>query len=647
MSNKEKKRSFDVISGHYRSEDGRLDDLDFFKKSSSDELSFEKLLLLNMSEVDGHDLKMVLTESQPTIVVDVRYSPKFDENLLGREQFFSLLKQWNAIYLDTVGILQVEGEDIDLNDVNRKFEKIIGWIEQNPRTIPGRMVVLCDKRSFSPELADAAQNMRHPERKTWSIESYPKQTMRRHLNAPHEVVGGGNQSTETAGDQRKLVFISHANPNDNDFATWLSTKLRAAGYETWVDFENLRAGATFWDEIEHTIRNKCAKFLFLQSRTSLARANVLNEVDLAVSVERRRAMKDYVIPIRIDDSPFDDTYIALRRKLAVDCNTDWVLGLSDILRRLESDDVPRTFRGNESLFPRWYSGVTSRSLLSDELDVHFSNWYEIAALPRSVYFSRISDQDTGAGVEESVTEHGIRFSFVSPKSNVDNFSELSSERLISDPRSELPEFSRAVGRRVLVKLSRLAWNTSMTRQGMLPYELSGHRTSWYWPADAYVDRRISFRDSLGENRSRILVGKSKKYNMYWHFAIEAVPCFGEWDYFLLRPHVVFTTNGTSPVGNPKVMHRLRRSFCKNWWNSRWRDLTGAYVSTLSSDSVIELGGGRFSFAVDTQPITFVSPVTPNLDSAAVESVSAEEEAEFSDDDIDVQALLDEQANVGE
>ncbi|MDZ7767873.1 MAG: hypothetical protein U5K38_01755 [Woeseiaceae bacterium] len=59
----------------------------------------------------------------------------------------------------------------------------------------------------------------------------------------------------------------------------------------------------------------------------------------------------------------------------------------------------------------------------------------------------------------------------------------------------------------------------------------------------------------------------------------------------------------------------------------------------SCDSVIEIGKGRFSFAVDTQPITFVSPVTPILDSANVERVSFEEEAEFSEDDIDIQSLI--------
>jgi TIR domain len=45
---------------------------------------------------------------------------------------------------------------------------------------------------------------------------------------------------------RAIVFISHANPEDNDFTTWLAARLALAGYEVWSDITKLIGGEVFW-----------------------------------------------------------------------------------------------------------------------------------------------------------------------------------------------------------------------------------------------------------------------------------------------------------------------------------------------------------------------------------------------------------------
>ena len=37
----------------------------------------------------------------------------------------------------------------------------------------------------------------------------------------------------------RIVFISHSNPEDNDFTTWLAARLALAGYEVWSDITKL------------------------------------------------------------------------------------------------------------------------------------------------------------------------------------------------------------------------------------------------------------------------------------------------------------------------------------------------------------------------------------------------------------------------
>jgi hypothetical protein len=43
------------------------------------------------------------------------------------------------------------------------------------------------------------------------------------------------------------VFVSHANPQQNDFARWLSAELANVGYEVWSDVTKLIGGEIFWD----------------------------------------------------------------------------------------------------------------------------------------------------------------------------------------------------------------------------------------------------------------------------------------------------------------------------------------------------------------------------------------------------------------
>lgn len=56
------------------------------------------------------------------------------------------------------------------------------------------------------------------------------------------------------GIERDVVFVSHANPEDDAFATWLAIRLVRTGYRVWCDKTNLLAGENFWNDIEAVIR---------------------------------------------------------------------------------------------------------------------------------------------------------------------------------------------------------------------------------------------------------------------------------------------------------------------------------------------------------------------------------------------------------
>ena len=141
--------------------------------------------------------------------------------------------------------------------------------------------------------------------------------------------------TPTAG----MSFVSHANPEDNEFSRWLSLQLAKLGYPVWCDLTRLLGGEDFWSDIEVAIRDYTAKFLYVLSRHSNQKPGTLQELSVATSAARQRELKDFVIPLRVDDLPYQDINIQLNRLNAIDFSSSWAAGLRKLVEKLELDGV--------------------------------------------------------------------------------------------------------------------------------------------------------------------------------------------------------------------------------------------------------------------------------------------------------------------
>ncbi|MGD0962264.1 MAG: toll/interleukin-1 receptor domain-containing protein [Candidatus Acidiferrales bacterium] len=67
---------------------------------------------------------------------------------------------------------------------------------------------------------------------------------------------------------RNVVFITHANPEDNPFAIWLGARLASAGYEVWADVLSLRGGNDWSKLLENAIRHRACKVLFAANQSA-------------------------------------------------------------------------------------------------------------------------------------------------------------------------------------------------------------------------------------------------------------------------------------------------------------------------------------------------------------------------------------------
>ena len=122
---------------------------------------------------------------------------------------------------------------------------------------------------------------------------------------------------------RNLIFVSHANPEDNVFARWLSLRLASEGYRVWCDLTRLLGGEDFWVDIEAALRDHAIKLVYILSRNSNQKDGPLQELHIGQTVANTENLKDFVIPMRLDDLPFRDMNIQLARLNAIDLSEGW------------------------------------------------------------------------------------------------------------------------------------------------------------------------------------------------------------------------------------------------------------------------------------------------------------------------------------
>jgi len=104
-------------------------------------------------------------------------------------------------------------------------------------------------------------------------------------------------------------------------------QLGNAGYEIWSDVIKLIGGELFWDDIEDAIRNHSAKVVVAVSKSAIGKAGVLDEIAVAIGVERSQKIANFVVPLRLDDIDFNDFRANLTRKNVIDFSGGWTLSV--------------------------------------------------------------------------------------------------------------------------------------------------------------------------------------------------------------------------------------------------------------------------------------------------------------------------------
>jgi hypothetical protein len=139
---------------------------------------------------------------------------------------------------------------------------------------------------------------------------------------------------------RTTVFLTHAAPDDNEFALWLSSKLAIAGYRVWIDRRRLRGGADAWDEIDSVLRNEAIKQIVVFTDNT-GKPGVKKELAIGDAMRRKLSDPRFIIPIRNDDTAYADAPPEFLRAHIINGHPNWHDCLKELFEALEAAGVPK------------------------------------------------------------------------------------------------------------------------------------------------------------------------------------------------------------------------------------------------------------------------------------------------------------------
>lgn len=135
------------------------------------------------------------------------------------------------------------------------------------------------------------------------------------------------------------IFFSYSRADGSDFALKLAIDLKKAGYNVWIDQQDIRAG-TDWDvEVEKALET-CDCLLFIETEKSVSSNNVLDEVYYALGQNKK------VIPLIVRDSK---TPFRLQRIQHIDFEKNYEDGLNQLVSELKANPDDTAFTADDSI----------------------------------------------------------------------------------------------------------------------------------------------------------------------------------------------------------------------------------------------------------------------------------------------------------
>lgn len=454
---------------------------------------------------------------------------------------------------------------------------------------------------------------------------------------------------------RDHLFISHARPEDDEFTLWLALQLAKRGYAVWCDLTKLLGGENFYSDIEKTIRYGTAKFLYVLTRTSNVKLGVRQELVIADNTQRNESLKDFIIPLHLDDLPRSEMNIMVGGLNSIPFDRSWAEGLSQLLLKLERSNTPKhTGFSPDSVAQWWKTHHSADEGVVREQETCFSNLFPIQELPSRIFFHALDSNDRVRSIklvelpypavlyESYLVTFAPREDFnttqIGPVAAIDHSQSYNTLKLL-DGTARCNWIKNKERRDLIYKLLRRSWEFLLKSRGLPLYSLANDASCFYFVKDTVQNDTIKFQGVTDKINSRAVVGyktvrnvKKEETKRFWHFGFQSKPyiesTLSTFAYYV-KPHVLFSDDGKTIWDNDKRLHTARRGQCKQWWNADWRDRIFASMTWLANASgVIEIPmSATFTMCIANRPLEFVSPVRH----VGVDAEPDDEDVQISDE----------------
>lgn len=413
-------------------------------------------------------------------------------------------------------------------------------------------------------------------------------------------------SGDPAVPSRDTIFICHASPDDDDFVRWLGTRLTGHGYKVWADLFQLKGGAPFWSTIEEALRHHACKVIFVVSRRSVEpnRTGVLNELSVADAIKKQIKDDGFIIPVKIDDTPFSDFPIQIHRLNAIDFAKGWGPKLIELLDTLESANTFKAAGDQTAEFEKWRATMVRTATIVEVAEEKvLTNLLPVTSLPATITFFEYEGDNTKiaglmkeTGIPHALfNRHIISFAQMStiqerlpPSLSLKMRAHVSFEDFMNGLTKEMSGPSRDEAQKIGTSLLRQHIERYLQNRGLKKFETSSV-PAFYFPSGLLPKDKVSYTAASGRKTNKNVVGHSKRNQVNWHLAMKVNVVLAPPAVVRFKPYVCFSEDGQTAIADAKTTSAIRRRFCRNWWNGHWRQLQQAFCTFLADgQGVIEI-----------------------------------------------------------
>jgi len=411
---------------------------------------------------------------------------------------------------------------------------------------------------------------------------------------------------------RNTLFISHVTPEDNEFAVWLASRLKALGYSTWVDQKALIGGEKVWQEIDQIIRHKAIKVLLvytnnicINGEAGILRDGISKELSLAESIAKQAKLDDFIILLNVSGSAYN-LFIGADSLNHISFKDNWASGFNLLIEKLVRDNVARAEINEAIYFTEWYENLytTTVGVIRQKSELYYSNLWAIPSLPKTLFLYRFDTEVDARAIYDNPIDYPI-----SKRSNVlasffDNVPLLitrdNQSLLVKLKDSFAVDTSKIIQKEFesgnsfpsqkdcedhLKSLLNRIFHLTMKKRKILWYKLADKSLAYYHTPASLVKGYAIFEYPFRRNR------KSKRKSVYgkyldlgyWHYAISCKPHLEPVLAFSLKSHIIFTKDGFGPWSDKDKMHSHRRKKGKHLFNAEWRDMELCFLHSLCDE----------------------------------------------------------------